>query len=153
MDNLIYSWNFSDKKDRGKFWYILAISWIIWLTIWWILTWLYGLSFVVILVSWVTFFIENNSPDIIEVALTELWIKIADSFYDFSKIESYNFIYDKEQAVLLKLSIKKSALKTLNLKINNKICLELKEILPNYIKEEENLELSKTEKFINFLKL
>ncbi len=153
MENLIYSWNFSDTKNRWKFWYIIAISIVIWLTVWWIFTKQYWLSFIIILIAWVFLFVENNSPDTIEVKINNLWIQVSDSFYDFSKIDNYSFIYNKENAVYLKLWINKKWLKSLNLKIDNNICSSLKEILPNYIEESTDWELSGVEKLINFLKL
>lgn len=154
MENKIYSWSFSDAKNRWKLWYIIAISLVIWLSVWWILTKQYWLSFIVILITWVTLFIENNSPDTIEVNINNLGIQISDdSFYDFSKINGYSLIYDKENPIFLKLWINKKWLKSVNLKIDNKICTDLKEILPNYIKELKEWELTKVEKLINFLKL
>lgn len=153
MENIIYKWSFSDLKNRWKLWYIIAISIIIWLVIWWILTNQYWLSFLVILVSWVMFFIENNSPEIIDVKINELWIQISESFYDFWKINSYSMVYEKEEAKILRLWIEKKWLKEINLKIDNKICLDLKNILPKYIKEIKDSELSKVDKFINLLKL
>ncbi len=153
MENTIYKWSFSDLKNRWKLWYIIAISIIIWLVVWWIFTKQYWLSFIVLLVSWVIFFVENNSPDTINVEITELWIQVSDSFYDFSKINSYSFIYNKKNAIFLKLWINKKWIKSLNLKIDNDICYDLKKILPNYIEEAKDWELSWIEKFINILKL
>lgn len=153
MNNIIYSWNFSDNKNRGKFWYIIAISIVIWLAIWWILTKQYWLTFIVLLISWIIFYVENNSKEIIDVIISDLWIKISDVFYDYKKINTYWFIYRWDDAVLLRLNLNSRWLSKIDLKIDNKICLDLKNILNQFIEENENSELSTTDKLINFLKL
>ena len=153
MDNLIYKWTFSDNKNRGKFWYIIAISVVLWIAIWWVLTKQYWLTFIILLVAWIGFFIENNSSENIEVQLNDLWIKIWDYFYDYNKIEKYWFIYNWENAEYLRIYINKSGLKKIDLKIDNKICKDLKNILVGYLTEEEKTELTSSEKLINFLKL
>ncbi len=153
MSNIIYEWSFSDTKDRGKLWYILAISIILWLSIWWIFTKQYWLSFIVLLIAWVSFFIENNSSDTIEIIISELWIKVWEYFYDFTSIEEYSFIYNWENAIFLRLSLTKKWLKKIDLKVNNEICSDLKNILPNLAKEAKWWELTNSEKIINLLKL
>lgn len=153
MENKIYEWNFSDEKNRSPFWYIIAISIIIWIVFWWIFSWQYGLSIVTILAFWVTFFVENNSQKDINVKISTLGIKISENFYDFWKIGSFSFLYQNSEAVFLKLNLKKRWFKSVNLKIDNKICEDLKNILPNFIEEEKDGELSFLDKIINFLKL
>lgn len=99
------------------------------------------------------FFIENNTSKEIKVEITTLWIKIWENFYDFWKIENFSFIYNKENAVFLRLILNKRWISLINLKIDNKICSDLKTILPNFIKEEKDWDLSTSEKIINLLKL
>ena len=127
-ENTIYTWKFLDEKQRGAFWYIIAISVMIWLVFWWIFTRQYWLSIVVLLASGLAFYLENNSQKEVEVKVTTLWISIINTFYEYSKINSFSFIY-------------------------NKICEDLKQILPNFINEEIDGDLTFTEKLINFLKL
>lgn len=153
MENILYYWEFSDEKNRWTFWYIIAISVVIWLVFWWVFTWQYWLSIIAILGAWVMFFIENNTSKEIKVEISTLWIKIWENFYDFWKIENFSFIYNKENAVFLRLILNKRWISLINLKIDNKICSDLKTILPNFIKEEKDWELSTSEKIINLLKL
>lgn len=153
MSNIIYEWNFSDSKDRGKLWYIFAVSIILWLAIWWIFTKQYWLSFIVILIAWISFFIENNSSGSVDIKISDIWIKISDYFYDFSSITEYSFIYLWEEAVFLRLRLNKKGIKQIDLKIDNNIYSDLKNILPNFINEVKWWELTFTEKFINLLKL
>jgi len=131
MSNIIYEWNFSDTKNRGSLWYIIAISIILWLAIWWIFTKQYWLSLIVFLITWITFFIENNSSEFVNIEISDLWIKIWDYFYDFSSINDFSYIYSWNDATLLRLKLNKKGIKQIDLKINNDICMELKNILPN----------------------
>ncbi len=154
MENeILYSWKFNDKKERSQLWYIITLSIVIWLVIWWFLTKQYWMSFLIMLITWVAYFVENNSEDEVSVNITNLWIKISNTFYDFSKINSYTLIYDGENAVYLRLMINKKWLKVFNIYIDNTIANDLKEILPNFIEENPKWDLSFIEKLINKLKL
>lgn len=152
-NNVIYSWEFEDKKNRGSMWYIIALSIVIWLSIWWFLTKQYWLSFIVLLIAGLTYFVENNSDDKIEVIITELGFKVWNSFYDFSKINSYSIIYNWENALYLRLNMNKRWLSNVDLIINNSITWELKWILGNFLEENPKWELSFSEKIISLLKL
>lgn len=152
-NNIIYNWKFEDKKNRWTMWYIIALSIVIWLSIWWFLTKQYWMSFIVLLIAWLTYFVENNSEDEIEVIISDLGLKIWSNFYDFSKIDSYSFIYNWENAVFLRLNMNKKWLKTIDLIINNWIASELKWILVNYIEENPKWEMKFGEKIISLLKL
>lgn len=153
MNDIIYNWSFSNEKNRWNLWYVIALSIVIWLVIWWFLTKQYIMSFLIILITWVTFFVENNSEETTQVLITNLWIKINSTFYDFSKIASYSLIYDWENAIFLRLSLIKKWIKVLDLDINNDIALNLKSILPNFLNENKNAELTFIEKIIRILKL
>lgn len=150
---MLYTWTFPDEKNRWKLWYIIVLSIIIWLVIWWFLTKQYWMSFVVLLMSGLVFYFENNSPDKIKVEVWELGIKVEDYFYDYSKIESYTLIYEWENAVICRLNLIKKWIKQLDLIIDNNVALELKKILPNFIKENEKQDFSFTDKIIKLLKL
>lgn len=149
----LYVWSFSSDKNRWSLWYIIALSVIIGLVVWGFFTKQYVMSFLVILIAGISFFIENNSEDTIEVSLNQLGIKINNSFYDYSKVASYGFIYDWENAVLLRLSLVSKWIRVIDLHVDNEITLDLKQILPNFLTEDEKTELSLTDKFIRFLKL
>lgn len=153
MQNILYSWKFSSEKQRGSMWYIIALSIIIWIVLWWFLSRQYILSFLVILIAWVYFFIENNSEDTVNVSITQLWIQINSTFYDYSKIASYTFLYHESEPILLRLNLIQRGIKRIDLKVNNEITLPLKEILPNSIKEDTKGEISFADRLIQFLKL
>jgi len=72
-NNILYTWNYEDAKDRSPLWYVIALSVAIWLIIWWFLTRQYGMSIVIMLVWGFFYFLENNAEDDISVAITQLW--------------------------------------------------------------------------------
>lgn len=150
---ILYTWEFEDIKDRWPYWYIIALSIIVWIVVWGFLTGQYGMSFVILFVSWLFYYIENNSDDIINVSLTDLWVQIWKNFYEYSKIEKYSFINEWENPIFLRLVVNKASLKNIDLKINKNIFLELKNILPNFLEEDQKWEMSFIEKLIHKLKL
>lgn len=153
MDDIIYSWSFSSKKERSSMWYIVALSIVIGVVIWWFLTKQYWMSFVVLILTGLIYFIENNSEDIINVEIRNLWIKIWPAFYDYSKIQSYNFIYEWEFSKIMRIVLNTKWIKIIDLEVDNKITLDIKSILPNFLNEWEKQELSFIEKIIKLLKL
>jgi len=153
MSNIIYSWKFDDNKNRWALWYIIAISVVLWLAIWGFFTKQYWMSFIVLLIAWLVYFVENNSEDNVEIFLSDLWIKIDNGFYDYSKIDSYWFIYNWENSILLRLNLNTRWLRNIDVKVDNNITSDLKNILPNYINENPKSELTFSEKIINLLKL
>lgn len=153
MSENIYSWEFEDNKNRWPLWYIIALSIVIWLSIWWFLTKQYAMSFIVLLIAWLVYFVENNSEDIIKVEILEAWIKISWTFYEFSNIESFLIVYKEDEAKLLRLNLNKKWLKIINLIIDNSVVNDIKSVLLNNIKEEPKMELTFSEKLIEILKL
>jgi hypothetical protein len=153
MNEIYYTWSFSDDKNRWKLWYIIAISFVLWLSIWGIFMSFYGLSFIVIFMAWVYFFIENNSSDTVQVNVTELWIKIDETFYDYSKIKSFSFVYIWEQMVFLRLFTNDVWVSKVDLKIDNEHWKNLREILSNFLAEDKSKNLTVLDKIIISLKL
>lgn len=151
--NNIYSWEFEDNKERWQYWYLIALSIIIWIVIWGFATGQYGLSFIILLVSGLFYFYENNTDSIIKISLFDLWLKIWENFYEYAKIEKYTFIYIWDTPIYLRIVINKVSLHHIDLKIDKKIMFDLKEILPNYIEEDAKTELSFTERLMLKLKL
>ncbi|MFA5917077.1 MAG: hypothetical protein WC850_02460 [Candidatus Gracilibacteria bacterium] len=151
--NILYSWEFEDKKDRGPYWYIIALSIIIGIAIWGFMTGQYGMSFVVLFISGIFYFIENNSEDIVKVTLTDIGVQIGKNFYEYTKIANYSYIYENDTPIFLRLVINKVSLKNMDLDIDQKIIQDLKDILPNYMEEDTKGELSVMEKLIHKLKL
>lgn len=153
MEQLLYSWTFSDTKNRGSLWYIITLSIVIGLAIWWFLTKQYGMSFIVLFLAGLYYFVENNADENVEVKVTELGIKIWTSFYDYTKISSYWFMYEWENALVLRLNLNSRGLKNIDLFVNNDIVSQLKEILPDFLEEQPKSDFSITDRIIKLLKL
>ncbi|MCD5375034.1 hypothetical protein LR010_01115 [Candidatus Gracilibacteria bacterium] len=151
--NILYNWNYEDNKSRSPLWYIIALSIAIGLIIWGFLTRQYGMSIVVMLVVGFFYFLENNSEDRVAVEVTDLGIKVQGNFYDYSRIGGYSIVYSGENALHLRLLMKKRGISVLNLNVNNVIASDLRSILPNYIEENEKQEITLGERIIHLLKL
>lgn len=153
MSEILYSWKVSSKKNRSSLWYIIAFSVAIGFIVWWFLTGQYMMSFVIILLSWIIFFVENNSSDETEITLTDTWIQIGESFYDYGKVHSFWIIYNKDTPFLLRVILKTRILPVNDFLIDVDKAIQIKPILQSYVQENENMELSFTDKIIHILKL
>lgn len=153
MSNILYSWKFEDKKHRSQLWYIIALSIVIWLTIWWFLTKQYWMSFIILLISWLVFFVENNSEDEVQVQLAEQWLYIWSTFYDYSSIKKFSVWYQNDSAEFLRLHLTKTWIAILDLKISSEILPEIQNVLTQYMEDWGKAEISSTDKLIRFLNL
>jgi len=154
MSNILCSWQFDSKKSRWATWYIVVLSIAIWLIIWWFLSKQFWMSFVIIILIWLVFYIENNWEDIVWVNIIQQWIKIWSSFYSFSEIKNYRIIYENENAVLLKLNLlKKVWIVSIDINIDNTIVVDIKNILINFIEEKTDRQLTFIEKMMRILKI
>jgi hypothetical protein len=153
MANILYSWKFEDKKNRSQLWYIIALSIVIGLTIWWFLTKQYGMSFIILLISWLVFFVENNSEDEVSVQIADQWIYIWSTFYDYSSIKQYSIWYQNDSAEFIRLHLTKRWIAILDLKISNEILPDIQSYLSEFIEDWWKAEISSTDKLIRFLNL
>ena len=150
---LYYTWNFQDTKQRSPMWYIIALSLAWWLIIFWFLTKQYGMSVVLLLIVGLYFFLENNADDEISVQITNLGIWVQWNFYDYSRIESFRFVYDGPEAIYLRINIKKSWIKHMNIRVDNDIVANIRPILSEFIQEDAQSDITLLEKIIHNLKL
>lgn len=151
--NILYSWDFEDKKDRNPLWYMVAFSIAVGLIIWGFLTRQYGMSIVIMLIVGFFYFLENNSDDEIHVDITDLWVKVQNAFYDYSRIHSYSLVYAGDQAIYVRIHLKKRGIWFINLHIDNTIATHIRSILPNYVEESAKQEITLLEKITHLLKL
>lgn len=153
MKEVIYEWQFSDKKQRGSLWYVLAASIALGLIIWGFLTSQYGMSFIILLISGIYFFVENNSSEEIIVEVSDQWIKVENSFYDIWSIDSYCFVFHWESPYYLRLFLNKKWLRQIDIRIDDERFWNLQNILPNILNTSESKKLTFSEKLIILLKL
>lgn len=150
---MYYTWNFQDTKHRSPMWYIIALSLAWGLIIFWFLSKQYGMSIVLLLIIGLYFFLENNTDDEVSVQITNLGINVQGSFYDYSRIQSFRFIYDGGEAIYLRINIKKSWISSMNIRVDNDIVANIRPILVQYIEEDAKSEITLLEKIIHTLKL
>lgn len=150
---LYYSWNFQDTKHRSPLWYILALSLAGGLIIFWFITRQYGMSIVLLLVVGFYFFLEINAEDEISIQITNLGIAVQDNFYDYSRMQSFRFVYDWGKAVYLRINLKKSWISSMNIRVDNDIVVNIRPVLQQFIEEDGKSEITLLEKIIHTLKL
>jgi hypothetical protein len=153
MSENLYSWKFEDTKNRSQLWYIIALSIVIWLSIWWFFTKQYGMSFIVLLIAWLVFFVENNAEDEIQVRITENWIFIWESFYDYNIVHKFSIWYIWDSAEILRLHLNKKGIAILDLRVTSDIISDIQMNLSQFIEDAWKIELTQTDKLIRFLKL
>lgn len=152
-NTVLYNWKFEDKKDRSALWYIIALSVVIGMIIWGFITKQYGMSFLFMLLAGIVFYVENNAEDEIQVQVTNLGIRVGEKFYDFSRINSFAFMYDGDQSVYLKLRIRQKGIPVIQLKVNNTITSELRPVIAQYVEENPKEDLSFLDRLVHILKL
>lgn len=114
---------------------------------------MYIMSFVIVLLSWVYFFAENNAQDNIDVSVYDAWIDIWWSFYDYSRVEGYHIVYRKNNPVFLRLKIKIKALNIIDLPINSQVLSEIWEWLSYFVEDKWKIETTALEDLISYLKI
>lgn len=99
------------------------------------------------------FFIENNSDNEVRIDITELGVKVQEQFYDYARISAYSIVYHGDQAIYLRLYLKKRGITTANLRIDNEIANHIQSFLPHYVEENEKQEITLLERIIHILKI
>ena len=149
----LYNWNYIDEKNRSPVWYMVALSIAIGFVIWGFFTKQYGMSIVIMIITGLFFFIENNSDNEVRIDITELGVKVQEQFYDYARISAYSIVYHGDQAIYLRLYLKKRGITTANLRIDNEIANHIQSFLPHYVEENEKQEITLLERIIHILKI
>lgn len=150
----MFSWEFENKKEKSITWYITAS--VIWLAliIYWLFTWMYTMSLVVLILVWVYLLIENNSPDKISIEIDDNWVLIWEDFYDYPKIESYSIVYNKNIPELIRFRLRTKWFSVLDIPYSNQITAsEIRNYLNNFLEEDKDSQITNMDKLINYLKL
>ncbi|EKE29739.1 MAG: hypothetical protein ACD_2C00109G0003 [uncultured bacterium (gcode 4)] len=150
----MFSWQITTKKEKWASWYMIALVVSVALIIWWYVTGLYAMSIVILLVIWVYILVENNSPDILMVEISENGIMIWDEFYDYPKIDAFSIMYSKNKAVSIRLRLRAKWFKSMDIPLENAPnSADVRAYLMNFINEDAKWEISWLESLTNYLKL
>jgi hypothetical protein len=103
----MFSWNIVTQNTKGVGWYMTAGIISLAFIIWGIFVGLYALSIVVFIFVGVYILMENNAPEMTQIAVDENGININGGFYDYPSIEEFSIVYDNRKAILLRLKLKK----------------------------------------------
>ncbi len=92
MDTPYYAWAFETRFQRGKQWYMIAITLILTLIIMSFLLGAYPLGILGMLFVGVYLLYEINTPETTQVALTETGVSINNELYTYTKIREFGII-------------------------------------------------------------
>lgn len=92
MDTPYYAWAFETRFQRGKQWYMIAITLILTLIIMSFLLGAYPLGILGILFVGVYLLYEINTPETTQVALMETGVSINNELYAYTKIREFGII-------------------------------------------------------------
>lgn len=87
-----YSWAFETRFQRGKQWYMIAITLVLTLIIMSFLLGAYPLGIVGILFVGVYLLYDINTPDMTKVDISPNGIAINDELYSYVKIQEFGII-------------------------------------------------------------
>ncbi|MDD2891618.1 MAG: hypothetical protein PHQ95_01515 [Candidatus Gracilibacteria bacterium] len=151
----MFSWNIDTQNTKGAGWYMTAGILSLTFIIWGIFVGLYVLSIVVFIFIGVYLLMENNAPEITQIAVDEDGININGGFYDYPSIEEFSIVYDNRKAILLRLKLKKKGLNTIDIDMTPDVnSYELRTFLLQYIQEsEKGGELTSSERLMRYLKI
>ncbi len=98
---------------------------------------------------------ENNAPEVTQIAVDEDGININGGFYDYPSIEEFSIVYDNRKPILLRLRLKKKWLNTIDIDLTQDVnSFELRNFLLQYIQESEKWgELTSNERLMRYLKI
>lgn len=150
----MYTFEISTKKEKWASWYTMALVVSLTLIIWWIYSGIFFLPIVVLIMIWVYFLVENNTPDTLNVEINEYWILVWDAFYEYSMISWFSIIYNRNKPLYIRLKLNETWTKTLDIPLENVWnTWELKLYLKQYIEELKDAKLWSLEQLANYLKL
>ena len=113
----MFNWQVPGRKNHSPRWYIMAGIFALSLAIWGIFTQIYALSVVVVILCGVYIMLENNAPDVVEAIVNENGIGIGEVFYDYGQIEDFTLVFNGQEAESIRLKLKKSNLRTMDIPV------------------------------------
>ncbi|MDD2916309.1 MAG: hypothetical protein PHH70_00490 [Candidatus Gracilibacteria bacterium] len=151
----MFSWNIPTQNTKGPGWYTTAGIFCLAFIIWGIFVQLYALSVVVFIFVGVYLMMENNAPEMTQIAVDENGININGSFYDYPSVTEFSIVYDNRKPIFLRLALKKKGLNTVDIELTQDInSYELRNFLLQYIQEsEKGGELTSNERLMRYLKI
>ena len=134
----ILSWHAPEylKFKKTYKWYVVAGSIMLTIIIYGILAQDILLTIVFLVFSGVYFLISRENPQIVDYEMTNLGILSGKNFYPYSQIESFSIIHNVPHLKILKIFVKKKAVKETSVILGNVSAADIREILLNKKIEE-----------------
>jgi hypothetical protein len=134
----MFSWNIATQNTKGPGWYTTAGVFSLAFIIWGIFIGLYALSIAVFILVGVYLMMENNAPEITQIAVDENGININGGFYDYPTIEEFSIVYDNRKPIFLRLKLHKKGLNAVDIELTQDVNVyELRNFLLQHVLESE----------------
>lgn len=133
----MFEWIIAGRKNHSSQWYVAAGIVTISLIFLGIYMQIYALSIVIVLLAGVYVLLENNGPDEVIIQISDVGINIGNQMFDYGQIESFSFIFDSNVAKQLKIRLKSSSIKSMEVDLStfSSNIADLRAFLLNYIPE------------------
>ena len=133
----MFEWIIAGRKNHSSQWYVAAGIVTISLIFFGIYMQIYALSIVIVLLAGVYVLLENNGPDEVIIQISDIGINIGNQMFDYGQIESFSFIFDSNVARQLKIRLKSSSIKSMEVDLStfSSNIADLRAFLLNYIPE------------------
>jgi hypothetical protein len=145
----MFNWQVPGRKNHSSKWYIMAGIFALSLAVWGIFTQIYALSVVVVILCGVYIMLENNAPDVVDAIANENGIGIGEVFYDYGQIEDFTIVFNGQIAESLRLKLKKSNLRTMDIPLMDVPVADIRAFLLGYLPEGEGIGLGLVDKMID----
>lgn len=88
------------------------------LAIWGTINGIYALTIVIVIMVGVYILLENNAPEFTRAIVNENGIGVGEGFYDYGQIREFEIVYDHEVPCFIRISLKKSNLRTIDIPVS-----------------------------------
>ena len=150
----MFSWSFSTHKEHSPSWYVFAIVIVLMLVVYGILQQLYLMSVVAFLFTGVYLLMENNSAPITEVNVTEQWIHVGWSYYDYMNYSRFSIILIGDVPTFIRLYPAKKIAALIDIPLSSEVNpVEIRKFLQGVMEEDSSNSISNADALIHAMKL
>lgn len=150
----MFSWSFASKKNHSPSWYIIAIIVVLVLVVYGIIQGMYLMSIVSFLFAGVYLLMENNAHPTTRVEVTEQWIQVGGSYYNYADFSRFGIISIADVPAFIRLYPVKKFATLIDIPLSNDVNpVELRKFLASVMEEDKNTAISNADALIHAMKL
>ncbi len=134
----LISWNFPEfiKYERSRGWYVIALIIGGLLLLYAVVTVNFLFALIVIIVAVILFLKTSEEANNIEFTIYEAGIKVGEKFYEYKELKNFYLIYEPPEVKSLYLDFQSSLRPRLQIPLEDKNPVKVREILLDYLNED-----------------